>query len=404
MPSRPLGGRFWLLWSSTAMTNVADGISLTAFPLLAEAMTDDARGIALVSVGRFLPFVLVGLPLGVVVDRLDRRTVVFASQALRGAATAALAVIVATDGASISLLVAVAFIIGLGEVLTDSAGPAMVRQVVEQHQLEDANARLAATQTVANYFVGPPLGAALFVAATWLPFAAVVAAFGLGMVLILVVPGNFRPERPESTERFRTEVAVGLRYVWGHPLLRPLALTVAAFAFLDAAGMAVFVVLTTDRLGLGELGFGALVSIDAAASTVMSLFVVGLIARWGHANCMRFAVVSFGVSAVVLGLTQNVAIAALAVLLAGAGNPAWNVVSTTLRQRLVPDEVFGRMMTAYLFIAWGVTPLGAILGGVVAEGLGVEWVFLLQGPAMVALYVGARSLFDRVDEATADDG
>ena len=107
----------------------------------------------------------------------------------------------------------------------------------------------------------------------------------------------------------------------------------------------------------------------------------------------------------VLGLTQNVAIAALAVLLAGAGNPAWNVVSTTIRQRLVPDELFGRMMTAYLFIAWGIQPIGAFLGGVVAEAVGVEWVFILHGPVMAALFVAARPLFRAVDEAMGrDDG
>ena len=386
------------------MTNVADGISLTAFPLLAAALTDDAVLIALVSVGRFLPFVVVGLPLGVLVDRFDRRAIVFTSQALRAAVTAVLAVLVAAEAASIALLVVGAFAIGLGEVLTDSAGPAMVREVVAQQQLEVANARLSATQTVANFFVGPPVGAALFVVTRWLPFAVVVGAFAVGMALVVVIPGSFRPDRTDApTAPFRTEVAVGLRYVWRHELLRPLALTVAAFAFLDAAGNAVFVVLVTERLGLGELGFGLLVTADASASTVMSLFVAGLIARWGHANNMRFAVISFGVASFALGLTQTVAVAALAVMLSGAGNPTWNVVSSTLRQRLVPDELFGRMMTAYLFVAWGVTPIGALLGGATAEALGVEWVFLLQGPAMVLLYLAARPLFRVVDEVTRDD-
>ncbi|MEM8904875.1 MAG: MFS transporter [Actinomycetota bacterium] len=403
MPGRWLGRRFVLLWSSTTATNVADGISLAAFPLLAANLTDDALLIALVSVGRFLPFVLVGLPLGVVVDRSDRRTVVIVSQILRAGVSAVLAVLVATDRSSIWILVICAFVIGLGEVLTDSAGPAMVRQVVGRGELEVANARLATTQTVANWFVGPPVGAALFVLAPWVPFAAVVIAFALGTSLITVVPGSFRPETATEPVQIRTEVGVGLRYVWSHPVLRPLALAVAAFAFLDAAGMAVFVVLVTERLGLGEVGFGLLLTADATASTVMSLVVAGLIARWGHANNMRFSVVTFGVSSLVLGLTQNVAVAVAAVVLAGAGNPSWNVVSTTLRQRLVPDEVFGRMMTAYLFIAWGVTPLGALTGGIVAESIGVEWVFLLQAPATLLLYLGARPLFRAVEDATATD-
>ncbi len=99
------------------------------------------------------------------------------------------------------------------------------------------------------------------------------------------------------------------------------------------------------------------------------------------------------------GLTTVAAIAFVAAIIKGLSDPTWNVVSSTVRQRLVPDEVFGRMMTAYLFIGWGMKPLGALLGGVVAEAWGAQWVSLVSAFTVGSLFVTARPMFKRVDAA-----
>ena len=401
MADSALGRRFWTLWAATATSNLGDGITLTTFPLLAVTLTDDAVLIALVAVGRSLPFVMLGLPLGLIVDRFDRRTVTLVSQGLRGGVITAVAFIVAADQASIPILVAAAFVVGLGEVLTDGATPALVRSVVRQDQLEVANSRLAAAMTVTNAFVGPPLGALLFVIAGWLPFAAVVATFVLAGLFMVALPGSYRAEVDElerQTSVFH-QVTLGLRYVWGHDVLRPLALTVAAFAFLNEANEAIFVLLVTDHIGLGEIGFGLLISADAIVAVITSFFVAVTVLRIGHSGSMKASVVLYGGAMLVFGFGTSAGTADVAAVLRGISNPLWNVVSATIRQRLVPDQIFGRMMTAYLFIAWGVQPLGAIAGGLVAWAWGPEWVYLISAPAMVVLYVGARPMFAAVDRA-----
>ena len=100
-------------------------------------------------------------------------------------------------------------------------------------------------------------------------------------------------------------------------------------------------------------------------------------------------------------VTTTAAVAFVAVAINGIADPTWNIVSATVRQRLVPDEVFGRMMTAYLFIAWGMRPVGAFLGGVLAEVAGPQWVMIVAGCVVGSLLVTARPLFARVDEAMA---
>jgi MFS family permease len=402
MSASALGRRFWVLWVAFSSTNLGDGISYVAFPLLAFDLVDDARVLGLVAASRFLPFVVVGLPAGVIIDRFDRRRLAALAQIGRGLVMAALAIAVAAGTVSVGLIVVAAFTIGLGEVLTDGGLPALVRDLVRTDQLEVANSRISATQTVTNLVIGPPIGAALFGLGASLPFIACALAFALGAVVLRALPGRFRPAQSDEREGVLRELTVGLRYVWAHPVLRPLAFSVAVFAFAGEAGNTVLLVLATERLGLEPFGYGLLLSLDAVTSVVMSFFVARLIGRIGHTGSLRFSIVCYTLWALILGSTTIVVVAAMAMVLAGVSEPTWNVVSSTLRQRLVPDEVFGRMMTAYLVVAWGLQPLGALVGGLVAEAWGPEWVYVCSGLLVGSLLVGARPLFAQVERALAE--
>jgi MFS family permease len=398
-----LGRPFWTLWSAFTASNLGDGLTLVVLPLLAVAETDDARLVALVAAVRVVPYVLLGLPAGLVLDRSDRRVIGVIAQVARGVTIAGLAVIVAGDDTTIGALVAAALVLGSGEVLIDGGLPAIVRDLVERRQLEVANSRLNATQTVSNMFVGPPLGALLLEIDPALPLLATVTLFAAAAGLLLPLPGTFRPD-PAPHERgtpLRRRLTEGLRYVWSHPVLRPLALAVGLFAFVSEASGAVYVILVTERFGLGSLGFGLLISVEAITSVAASFGVAALVRRTSHSRSMRLSVVLFTVSSFLLGFSTVVAVAFVAALVNGASDPTWNVVSSTVRQRLVPDAVFGRMMTAYLFIAWGLQPIGAVLGGVLAEWWGAEWVFVMSGAGVGSLLVLGRPMFRAVDAAMA---
>lgn len=402
MTKTGLGRRYWNLLTTFTAASLGDGFSIVAFPLLAITLTDDARGIALVSVFRFLPFLVVGLPAGVLLDRVDRRLAGIVAQIGRAGIMATLAALVASDRATIGVLVGLAFAIGVGEVVTDAGLPAMVQDVVTPSRLEVANSRLSATGTVTNVFVGPPLGAALFVLDPTGPFVASAVLYVGAAGLLLRLPGRYRPDVEPATGSFGHELTVGLRYVWGHEVLRPLALAVAVFAFVGEANNAIFVVLATERFGLGGVGFGLLVGVDGVASLITSFFVARLVSATSHAFSMKVSVVTFALGSLLFGGTTLVAGAVVAALLGGISDPSWNVVSSTVRQRLVPPRIFGRMMTAYLFVAWSFQPLGALLGGVVAERFGPRWVYLVSGAVVGSLLVLGRPMFRALDAAMAD--
>lgn len=397
-----LGQRFWALWSAFTTSNLGDGLTLVGFPLLAISLTDDARLVAAVAAARFLPFLVIGLPAGVLIDRFDRRHIAMVAQVARAASLIVVGMSVVSDTASIWLLASAAFVVGMGEVMTDGGLPAVVRDVVSINQLEVANSRLRASETVSNTFIGPPVGAFLFQIDPSIPFFTAAALYVITMGLLANLPGSFKPDVDPDGGSFLREMTSGLSYVWGHSVLKPLALTVAAFAFVGEAGNAIFVILATERFGLSEFQFGLLLTGDAVASVTMSFFVLRLVRKTSHGTSMKVAVVAFSVQAFIFGFSTLVPLAVLAVLFGGVSDPTWNVISGTVRQRLVDDKIFGRMMTAYLFIAWSFQPLGALFGGVVAERFGPQWVYVVAGTVVGSLLVVARPLFQRIDAAMAE--
>jgi len=398
--SSPLGRRFWTLWTSFTASNLGDGLSLVAFPLLAVNLTDDARLVAAVAAARYLPFLVVGLPAGVLIDRFDRRRIAMAAQLVRSLVLLGVIAAIVGDAASIALLAGGGFIVGVAEVMIDGGLPAVVRDVVESRQLEVANSRLRASETVTNTFIGPPIGALLFQLDPAIPFIGAVVLYLASIVALVQLPGSFVADAdPDGDASFVDQIKKGLRYVWGHRVLRPLALAVAAFSFAGNAIDAVFVILATERLGLSELQYGLLISVDAIAAFAMTFVVTRIVKRTSHGVSMQISVVAFTCYVLLLGLVTSMPFVILAILLAGVSDPTWNVISATVRQRLVDDHIFGRMMTAYLFIAWSLQPVGAMVGGLIAERWGPQWVYLMAGAIVGSLLLFARTLFHRVDEA-----
>ena len=399
-----LGRRYWTLWSSFTASNLGDGLTLIGLPLLAVSLTDDARLVTLVAAFRVVPFLTVGLPAGVIIDRFDRRRLAVLAQLVRAAALVVVGLAELSDQSSIALLSVAAFVVGVGEVLIDGGLPAIVRDVVNVDQLEDANSRLRASETVSNNFIGPPLGALLFELDAAFPLLGAAALYLISVAILGQLTGAFIAEQDDDRGAFVEQMKQGLRYVWNHPVLRPLALAVAAFAFVGEAGNATLVILATERLGLSPFQYGLLITVDAVASVFMAFQVTRIVRRTSHGFSMRIAVVTYSIQAILLGTVTFIPLIVFAILMGGVSDPTWNVVSATVRQRLVDDRIFGRMMTAYLFIAWSMQPVGAVMGGVVAEAFGPQWVFVIAGAVVGSLLVLARPMFRRIDDAMRPSG
>jgi MFS family permease len=286
----PLGANYRKLWLAIGTSGLGDGIRETVIPLYAASLTRDPFTVSLVSLAGGLPWLLFSLFSGALVDRLDRKRVMWRVDAVRAVIMAALAVAVATHMARIPTLIAVAFAIGTGETLFQNASLAILPSVVKKRQLEVANSRLYAVEIVSGQFMGPPVGSFLFAAVAALPFFIDAASFAIGAALVLSMRGSFAAvaeprEAGEARPSIWTEIGEGLRWLFHHRLLRALAIMLGVWNLLGSATMAVFVLYSLEILNLHPAYTSVLVDFDPRLLThPMVEALVGQRARSGRAN------------------------------------------------------------------------------------------------------------------------
>jgi MFS family permease len=382
-----LGAGFAKLWAAAAISNVGDGVYLTALPLLAATLTRDPLGVSLVTFGEWLPWLLFGLVSGALLDRWERRRVMWIVDAARFAVVGGLAVAVLLDRASIALLAAVGFLLGTGQTLVDTAQHAAVPALVSRDpaRLERANGRLQGTQIVANQLVGPPAGGFLFALAAWIPLAVDAVSFGASSALVAAIKGRLGPAPPgagapgSGRPSLRAEIAEGLRWLLAHRLLRALAGMVAVINLVAVACDAILVLFAQELLGLGSVGFGLLLTGSAVGGLLGSLVAPWLSRRLGAAAILLGGFVLEGAATIGLGLTSEPPVAGALLGVNGLVIIVFNVVMGSLRQALTPDHLLGRVISAFRLFSYGAVPLGALLGGVVARTFGLRAPFLLAG-------------------------
>jgi len=397
---RRLGPRYWRVWTANASSNFGDGLLLVTLPLLAVSVTDDARLIGLVAAARALPLLFIGPFAGVLADRVDRKRLMVQIDVLRAAVVALLVVLVVTDSLSIWSLIVAGAVLGVAEVPFDITAPAIVRNVVDPDQLEDANANVHNAQRVANNFLGGPIGGFLYAVAPWLALTAVGTTYAGASATMTTVDGDFRPP-PTDHVNVRQQLFEGHKFLWNHELFRPQALSVCALAFSGGMTNAVFVLYVTTNLGLGPIGFGLLGVVSAVAAVVMGTLVSRVIRKVGHGNTMALGVTAMACGFTIIGSTDTVIIAAAGLAMLSIGDPLWNIVSMSARQRIVPDEIFGRVGAAYLHIAWSLISLGAVVGGFIAEAYGADRVYLVGVIFQVGVLTLGRNFFPRMTKAMA---
>ena len=375
-----LGSAFWRLWTSSTLSNLADGLVKVALPLVALRYTDSPTLIAGLAVVLMLPWLLFALPAGALADRLDRRRIMLAANTARAAALAALAAALAAGAGSIWLLYAVAAVLGTVETLHDTAAQSILPQLVPRDRLSRANGRLFAAEITANEFVGPPLGGVLVLAGAVTAFATPAVLWAVAVGVLLLVPGPFRLARAERTS-LRADVVEGLRFLAGHRLLRTLAGMVGTFNFASNAAWAVLVLYAVgpdSAVGLSEPGFGALLATSAAGMLTGSL-VAERVERWlGRARALHAATVACVLLTAGPALSSNAVLIGTAFFLSGTGSGVWNVVTVSLRQRVTPDRLLGRLNSCYRLFAWGSRPFGALAGGLLAQAFGLRAVFVVM--------------------------
>ena len=370
---------FHRLVTASAASNLADGALLTVMPLVALSITRDPGAFATVTLVGRLPWLLVALPAGALNDRLDRRITMVRVNAARVALIGALALVVAMGRQELWMLYLVAFALGVGETFYDTAAQSIVPSLVPDHRrLERANSRLYAVEVTANQFVGPALGGLIAGIALTGGLSASAAAYLLATIALATIVGNYRPVAPGAGKtRLRTDIVEGVRYLAHHPLLRALAVCVGVSNLASTAMFAVFPLfaIAPGPMGLDGAGFGLLLASLAAGSVCGSFLVEPIVRRLGPRRALLFAMAGQPVMAVVPAVTSSALWIAAAFATSGAIVIGWNVLTVSLRQRIVPDHLLARVNAGYRLMAWGTMPIGAAIGGFVAERFGLTAVF-----------------------------
>jgi MFS family permease len=388
-----LPGNYWRLWGASAISNLADGVFFIVLPLLAVRLTDSPLLVAGVAIASRLPWLFFVLIAGALADRLDRRLVMRNVQLLRVAVMGLMVVLALVDGLSLLMLYVAAIVLGMAETLFDTSAQSIMPSVVERDQLPLANGRLYGAELVMNQFVGPPLGGVLIAISVPLALGSSLVGYALAALGLTLIIGSFRAKREGPPTGMHTDIAEGLRYLINHRVLRSLALMVGVMNLAGAAIFAVFVLyaVAPGPMGLSEPEFGLLTITFAAGSVIGSFAAARMQARFGRIPLLFACVVVSAASLAVPAFTANVYLIAPAWIVSGLFVVVWNVITVSLRQRIIPDHLLGRVNSAYRLFAWGSQPIGALLGGLIGELFGLPAVFLLAGIVTMTL-VAARTV------------
>ncbi len=385
-PQEPLGPNFRKLWAASSISNLGDGVRLTALPLMAAEITREPAQIAAIDLASTLPWFLFALLAGAFVDRVDRRHAMGIANIIRAILVGALALSVLADNATLVLLYVVAFLLGCAETVYDNANQAILPSLVHKNQLERANGRIWAAEFTTNQFAGPPLGAFLFVTAAAAPFFLDSASFLISALLVLSFSGSFRAPRDEGQPRttMRADIAEGLRWLWNHKLLRTLAMMLGTWNALNTAAFSIFVLFALEILEVTEVGYGILISslvIGSVAGSVAGSAVSRLL---GPGTTLLLSVVSGAALVLVIALTSNAYVVGAMFAIEGFVTVVWNVITVSMRQTIIPDRLLGRVNSVYRLFGWGSMPIGAALGGFLGTAFGLRAPYFVMA-AVLAL-------------------
>jgi MFS family permease len=372
-----LGAAYWRLWWANAVSTTGDGAFLAALPLLAVTVTHSPRLISVVAAATYAPWLLLSLPAGVLIDRRDRTRLMRRSQLMQGAVVAVVTALVATRQVSIGVLAVAGFLLGSAEVVFSNAAQSTLPLLVSEDRLARANGNQYVVQTIGQSFVGPPVGSVLFAAMKALPFGVDAASFAVSATLLTKLP----PQRPRAGAPVSMlgSIREGLRWLFGHRVLRLVAILLGVNNFCGQMGMATLVLLATQTLHVSARGFGLLLTAIAVGSVTGGL-VNPIVTR--RIGMLASLIVASALNAAVylgIGLAPSVYVVGALLAVNGFLVTMWNVVTVTLRQRVVPDELRGRVNSAYRMFGWGLMPLGALAGGFVAAAFGLRAPYTIAG-------------------------
>ncbi|MFF0745364.1 MFS transporter [Streptomyces sp. NPDC004111] len=409
MKSR-LGGEFLKLWVGQGVSQFGTQVSMLAIPTLAILVYQATPfQVSVIGAAQVVPFALFALPAGTLVDRWPRRLTLIVCDIGRALAAGALVLAYLAGYRELWVIYVVAAVMGTFTVVFDIAYLSLVPQVVGAKGLLGANARLSATDSVAET-AGPAIGGALVAAIG--PAKAVFVdsvSYLLSVVALLFMKTEETArEKPKLDARTMVaEIREGLRFVVRHPVLARLAVANSTFDFGVAIFQSVYLVFLYKTLHFSPWLVGVLAAVTGISNVLGAMTISRVVGRFGLGPTLVCSILAGGVAYLFLPLSQlGAAVAVIVVVnvVAGFTNAWYDINQYTLRQTVTPDHLLGRVNATMRMIFSGPRPLGFLLGGGLAVWTSVPTTIFLGAlvSTVSALFVFFGPI-RAVREATEDE-
>lgn len=398
-PSLARNRDYLLLVSGQAVSMLGNYVSLIAVPVLVLALTGSPTQAGLVGAFEALPYLLFGLVAGALVDRWNRKTVMLVCDGVRALAMLTVPAAYAFGSLEVGQLYAVAFVVGSAFVFFNIAELSSLTSIVSKSQLTRATSVNSMVETTGG-LVGPGLGGVLVSVGRTTLVGGVIAflvdaiTFAVSFVSLLFIRRPFQGERStESRRRLVAEIKEGFGFLWRHPLMRPIALVSAALNLVFSPAYLALIVLVRDQGG-NTAQIGLVFSIGSAGGLLGALSVPWLTRRMTAGRLLVTSTTTWALAMALLPLSVSPYMTAMSWGLVTFLSPMYDVTQMSYRLSVIPEELQGRVNSAFRFLAWGLRPLALGVGGAAVGAFGAREVLvvLAAGMVLIAVAVGSSRL------------
>ena len=404
--SEKLGPAFNRLFSASVISNLSDGLLAVAAPLLAISLTKDPVLISMLSAFVMLPWLLFAIPIGLIVDRSNKRLLITLTNSIRFITAGLVALAISTDTIMIYWLLLATFLIGTCEVATDTAAQSLIPVILEKKNFEKANSRMNIAETVIQNFIGAPLSGFLYATAIVLPFILNSLGFLIAAIFVFMIPAHLisQGSSVETTvlekKSFISEIKFGLNYLWNDRPLRRLVATTTSLGLFYSLSTSTLILFITEILEVQAKYFGVLMAGAGSGGVLGGVLTPVLSKKFGRGAVLAVAIFISSITVLFQGLSPNVWVFGVIGFISTFSITNWNILLMSCYQVLIPAELYGRIHGARRTFVWGVMPIGALLGGVIAHS-GLRLPLIVGGIATTLISLSAFTFVYRLGNQTS---
>ena len=396
------------LWVGNAASNLSDGLVFIAMPLIATTLSKDPLAVSGLTVAYTVPRIGAVLGIGVMIDRFDRRHLLYVANLLRFLAYGALAILLVKGAVNLPLLYVIYAAVALVETTSDTAVFSVLPSIIPAKELDRANSQITGAQLVIDEFVGPPLGGFLFAVTAALPIGASSFACGVASLAFFLLRGPYRgSEAGAERTSIWNDLSTGLAWLRRNEIVAGLVAINGLASVAYSLPFSFLVVFAQRVLGLDSGGYGLMMSFSALGGLLGSFVSPRLRQRFGYGTGIVLALFLGAVSITICGATSNTFVAAVAMAAYICHAVVWSVLASSVRQKIIPQDLLGRIGSAGRLLSYLGLATGAAAGGWMAATLDLRVPFYVSGLCFlgcVAISVrlhGAIRAWESAQEETA---